>query len=159
MQLTANVISKLHITSSLWVEPSVIDSLRQKHGDIRELCTYLLWCTLWYIVPFAVLWYGSVQVDFTHYGDVIMDAIASQITSLTIDYSIVYSDADQRKHHNSPSLAFGRGIRRRPVHSPHKWPVTRKKCPFDDVIMYVSNVDGAVPGQSCSCHSISKIYM
>ena len=32
-----------------------------------------------------------------HYGDVIMDAIASQITSLTIVYSIVYSDADQRK--------------------------------------------------------------
>ena len=31
-----------------------------------------------------------------HYGDVIMDAIASQITSLTIVYSIVYSDADQR---------------------------------------------------------------
>ena len=33
-----------------------------------------------------------------HYNDVIMGAIASQITSLTIVYSIVYSDADQRKH-------------------------------------------------------------
>ena len=32
------------------------------------------------------------------YGDVIMGAIASQITSLTIGYSTVYSDADQRKH-------------------------------------------------------------
>ena len=31
-----------------------------------------------------------------HYGDVIMGAIASQITSITIVYSTVYSDADQR---------------------------------------------------------------
>ena len=27
------------------------------------------------------------------------------------------------------------GIHRRPVNSPHKWPVTRKMFPFDDVIM------------------------
>ena len=47
-----------------------------------------------------------------HYGDVIMDAIASQITSLAIVYSIVYSDADQRKHQSSASLAFVRGILR-----------------------------------------------
>ena len=60
-----------------------------------------------------------------------MGAIASQITSLTI----VYSDADQRKHQSSASLAFVRGIHRGPVNSPHKWPVTRKMFPFDDVIM------------------------
>ena len=70
-----------------------------------------------------------------HYGDVIMGAIASQITSLTIVYSIVYSDADQRKHQSYASLAFVRGIHRRPVNSPHKWPVTLKMFPFDDVIM------------------------
>ena len=29
----------------------------------------------------------------------------------------------------------GRGIHRVPVNSPHKWPVTRKMYPFDDVIM------------------------
>ena len=61
-----------------------------------------------------------------HNGDVIMDAMASQITSLTIVYSTVYSDADQRKHQSSASLAFVRGIHRGPVNSPHKWPVTRK---------------------------------
>ena len=60
-----------------------------------------------------------------HYGDVITGAIASQITSLTIVYS-VYSDADERKHQSSASLAFVRGIHRGPVNSPHKWPVTRK---------------------------------
>ena len=70
-----------------------------------------------------------------HYDDVIMSAIASQITSLTIVYSIAYSDADQRKHQSSASLAFVRGIHRGPVNSPHKRPVTRKMFPFDDVIM------------------------
>ena len=61
--------------------------------------------------------------------------MASQITSLTIVYSAVYSDVDQRKHQSSASLAFVRGIHRRPVNSPHKGPVTRKMFPFDDVIM------------------------
>ena len=65
-----------------------------------------------------------------------MGAIASQITSLTIVYSTVYSDADQIKHQSSASLAFVRGIHQGPVNSPHKWPVTRKMFPFDDVFMY-----------------------
>ena len=76
-----------------------------------------------------------IKRKMQHYDDVIMGAIASQITSLTIVYSTVYSDADQRKHQSSASLAFVRGIHRGPVNSPHKWPVTRKKFPFDDVIM------------------------
>ena len=46
-----------------------------------------------------------------------------------------YSGADQRKHQSSPSMAFVWGIHRGPVNSPHKWPVTRKMFPFDDVIM------------------------
>ena len=72
---------------------------------------------------------------FAHYNDVIMGTLASQITSLTIVYSTVYSDADQRKHRSSASLAFLRGIHRGPVNSPQKWPVTRKMFPFDDVII------------------------
>ena len=71
----------------------------------------------------------------SHYNDVIMSTMASQITSLTSDYSIIYSGADQRKHQSSASLAFGRGIHRWPVNSPHKGPVTRKKFPFDYIIM------------------------
>ena len=63
-----------------------------------------------------------------------MGAMASQIISLTIVYSTVYSGADQRK--KSPaSLAFARGIYRWPVNSPHKEPVRRKMFPFDDVII------------------------
>ena len=40
-----------------------------------------------------------------------------------------------KKTSNSMPLAFVRGIHWWPVNSPHKGPVTRKKFPFDDVIM------------------------
>ena len=69
-----------------------------------------------------------------HYCDVIIGAMASQITSLTIVYSTVYSGVDQRKYQSSASMAFVWGIHRWPVNSPHKWPVMRKMLPFDDVI-------------------------
>ena len=48
----------------------------------------------------------------SHYDDVIMTTIASQITSFTFVYSTVNSDADQRKHQSSTSLAFVCGINR-----------------------------------------------
>ena len=81
----------------------------------------------------ALLYCAAVLCQ--HYNEVIMGAIASQITSLTIVNSIVYSDADQRKHQSSASLAFALGIHRSPVNSPHKWSVTRKMFPFNYVIM------------------------
>ena len=46
-----------------------------------------------------------------------------------------YSHRNQRKHQGSASLAFVWGIHRGLVNSPHKWPVTRKSIPFDDVVM------------------------
>ena len=64
-----------------------------------------------------------------------MSTMASQITSLTIVYSTVYSGTDQRKHHSSAELAFVRGIHRWPVNSPDKGPVTQKMFPFDNAIM------------------------
>ena len=72
-----------------------------------------------------------------HYSDVITGAMTSQITSLVILYSTVYSGADQRKHQSSASLAFVWGIHQSPMNSPHKWPVKRKMFPFDDVIVFV----------------------
>ena len=72
--------------------------------------------------------YWGVIAMGVHYNDVIMGAIASQITNSTIIYSTVYSSA--------ASLAFVRGIHRWPVNSLHKWPVTQKMFPFDDVIMW-----------------------
>ena len=82
----------------------------------------------------------KITLQWRHNG-----AMVSQITSLMIVYSTVYSGADQRKHQSSASLAFVRGIHRRPVNSPHKEPVTRKMFPFDDVIMQL----GALSLQIC----------
>ena len=81
-----------------------------------------------------------------------MSAITSQITSLTIVYSTIYSGADQLKHQSSASLAFVRGIHRGPVNSTHKGPVTRKVFPFGDVIRVCCdrNIPGE-PSQYCDC--------
>ena len=78
-----------------------------------------------------------IQVWLAHYGDIIISAMASQITTLTIVYAAIYSAANHRKHQSSALLAFLRGIHRWPVNSPHKWPVTRKMFSFDDVIMII----------------------
>ena len=43
---------------------------------------------------------------FGPFSDVIMSAMASQITGVSIVYSTVCSGADQRNHHRSASLAF-----------------------------------------------------
>ena len=66
-----------------------------------------------------------------------MSAMASQITRLTIVYYIqsFIQGANQMKYQGCASLVYVRGIRRWPVNSPHKGPVTRKMFPFDDVIM------------------------
>ena len=62
-----------------------------------------------------------------HYDDVIIITMTSQITSLTVVYSIVYSDADQRKHQSSVSLAFVWGIHR-DRWIPHTKGQLRGKC-------------------------------
>ena len=108
----------------------------------------------WHVVLFTVLptpprfgfcmhnfWISPIACSIAstcqwhHYDDVIMTMLESQITSLTVVYSIVYTGVHQRKHQSSASLAFVREIHPGPVNSPHKWPVTRKMFPFDDVIM------------------------
>ena len=85
--------------------------------------------------PYNAVGGSWVWVMAAHYSDGIMCAMASRTTSLTVDYSTIYSGADQRKHKSSTSLAVVRRNHRWPVNSPHKCPVTRKMFPFDDVIM------------------------
>ena len=75
-----------------------------------------------------------------HDGDAIMGTMAPQITGINIVNSTVWSGTDQRKHQSSSLLVFVWGIHRWPVNSPHKWPVTRKIFPFDDVIMKICGV-------------------
>ena len=90
---------------------------------------------------------GSPFEDTMHYNDVIMGTMASQIASLTIVYSTVYLGADQRKHQSYASLAFVRGMHQWPVNSSHKWPVTWKMFPFDDVIMVLINIASLIINQ------------
>ena len=72
----------------------------------------------------------NLALRWRHNG---LDGVSNH--QITIVYSIIYSDADQRKHQSSASLVFVRVIRRGQVNYPHKWPVTRKMFPFHDVIM------------------------
>ena len=61
-----------------------------------------------------------------------MDAMASQITGVSIVYSTVYSGADQRKHQKLRVTGLCEG---NSLFSPLKWLVMRKIFPFDGVIM------------------------
>ena len=71
-----------------------------------------------------------------------MGAIASHTTGVSIVYSMVCSCVAQIKHQSSASLDFVRGIHRWPVDFPHKWPLTWKMLPFDDIIMVSSTAPG-----------------
>ena len=103
---------KLHSSPLIWSRKYLI-----LWGNDGQYILHLSWC------------------NRSYYSDVIMGAMASQITSLTIIYSTFYWGTDQRKHQSSVSLAFVKGIHRWPVNSTHKGPVKRKMFPFDDVIM------------------------
>ena len=50
------------------------------------------------------------KVRIVHNSDVVIGAMASQITSLMIIYSTVYSGVYERKHQSPASPAFVRGI-------------------------------------------------
>ena len=76
-------------------------------------CLFKVWIAVRYndSQHFGFL-YGPRRNWLGHYIDVIMTTMASQITRPTIVYSTVYSDADQRKHQSSASVAFVWGIHR-----------------------------------------------
>ena len=81
-----------------------------------------------------------------------MRAMASQVPSVSIAHSNVCFGTAQRKHPSSASLAFVRGIHRLPLNSLHKGSVTRKRFPFDDVIMAWSSMIMA------SCHGWLDLF-
>ena len=78
-----------------------------------------------HVICFMVGWLN------THYRDVVMSAMASLITGVSIVYWTLYSGVHQRKYQSSASLAFVRGIHRRPVNSPHKGSLMQKTFLFD----------------------------
>ena len=137
------LIFLLAFWTSCWTNFRVASDLRyhqSRHHEIKLKSWQFLVCS-----ARQGTWVWNIMSRLTcHYNDVIMGAIASQITTLTIVYSTVYSDADQRKHQSSASLAFEQGIHRGPVNFRHKWPVTRKMFPFDDVNMLKQDISKSV---------------
>ena len=80
--------------------------------------------------------FQNTAVNIFHYNDVIMSAMASQITSLTIVYSSIYSRADKKNMKTSrhwPLWLEFTGDRWIPR---TKGQQRGKMFPFDDVIMW-----------------------
>ena len=70
------------------------------------------------------------QKPIYRYNDIIMRAMASQITCISIVYPTVCSGIDQIKHQNFTPLTSVRGIHQWLVNSPHKGPVMLKCFPM-----------------------------
>ena len=110
--------------------------LGERRSSAKSSCNLTLIVLLdftsshWSFYKRNVTWSVIIQ-----YSDLIMSAMASQITGDSIICWAVCSGAHQRKHQSSTSLAFVRGIHWWLVDSPHIRPVTWKMFPFDDVIM------------------------
>ena len=95
MLLTATMMTRMYIYIRWYVyKPLHYMSLFFKVQSVLSICC------------------STYRTNKHHYIDVIMTIIASQITSLTVVYSTVYSDADQSKHQSSASLTFVWGIHR-----------------------------------------------
>ena len=91
----------------IWINTScefiMNDCITTTKQSTTKPCAYFLGYT---VHPKRIITPGSK----THYDDVIMTKIASQITSLTVVYWTVYPDVNQRRHKSSASLAFVWGI-------------------------------------------------
>ena len=84
-----------------------------------------------------------IRLAIFHYSDVIMSTMASQITGVSIVYSPFSSGGDKKNIKAPGHWPLLGGNHRWPVNSPHKWPVTRKMFPSDDVIMLWSQFSSA----------------
>ena len=125
LPLVSRVLSDFLIRFSCQNKIFVSQSL-----DLSGWASWFQWCNNFtFLGKFTVCFFGA-----DHYNDVIKTAMVSQITSLTVVYSTVYSGANQRKRQCFASLASVRGIPRSPANPPQR-PVTRKTFPFDDVIV------------------------
>ena len=97
-----NALTCLHTiwhTDATWVST---DSCWFSNRSNKHTCQYVNFGKS------APLWLCFLCQVITHYIDVIMTTMASQITSLMVVYSTVYSGTDQRKYQSSASLAFVR---------------------------------------------------
>ena len=92
----------------------------------------------------------DIQERTSHYVDVIMTSMASQITSFTVVYFQSFILAQIKENIKAPRHLPLCGNSSGPVNSPQKGPVTRKMFPFDDVIMGIVS-----RWETLACHMIS----
>ena len=120
---------KISMTSHIFLRLGTVRAMVNISGshDFFEYSSKTI--TIWKRIPYYCRWLpihmpnclveppmsfnnGCVCLSLRHYIEAIMTTMTSQITSLAVVYSIVYSGADQRKHQSSASLAFVRWIHR-----------------------------------------------
>ena len=146
----------VHVREQLSPRITAVKNMRWSYSKLRKVS--FLFHYLWFTVidelkrSRSCFAFCSVQINhqrsekqpvtFCHYNDIIMGTMVSQITSLAIVYSTVYSGTDERKHQSSASRAFVGVIHQWPVNSPHKGRVTWKMLPFDVVIMWCEYTTG-----------------
>ena len=166
--------SPLWSTSGLNITSLVLQSLSRQcsklNADLASTtqlgrlfhCSFLMrlnWCNLVFSLSKSFLsvylwplvlsgWSSSDSRTVIHYDDVIMGAIASQITSPMIVYRLF------RRRSKKTSKLRGTG----PGNSPHKWPVTRKVFPFHDVIMRLEHAYGSYSSWVILYASIMSLY-
>ena len=104
-------------------------------------------------------WTAQFYVCFSvlvHYNGVIMSAMASQITSLTIVYSTVLSRRRSKK--TSKIRVTGLCAGNSPVTGefPNQGPVMRKMFPFDDVIMLCLLLSFSNKTTACAINKMSN---
>ena len=107
-------------------------------------------------IAHAFIVFYCCKISADHQSDVIMGATASQITSLTIVYSTVYPDADQRKKSKLRVTCLCAGNSTGTGEFPTKGPVTRKMVSFDDVIMLTHILQDHFTD---FCHEWGDIYI
>ena len=122
----ALIFSLICVWINGWVNNREVGDLRRYHARYDATALTKI------IFGHFVLWRISIQHMLTNIH-ITLQWRNNERDDVSTHWSHDCSGADQRKHQSSASLAFVRGIHRWPVNSPHKWPVTRKMFPSDDV--------------------------
>ena len=89
-----------------------IEKCRKSHTEIKASKVYVCVYLFEILCEISKVVFELSHKMLNHYIDVIMTTMEYQIASLAVVYSTVYSDAGQRKHQSSASLAFVWGIHR-----------------------------------------------
>ena len=138
LRITSPKLCRFHQKRDMfWISVTISEIWRYVSASVTGCCGFCEWAKMAHChVNTSMLPHLETMESYWHYGDVVMGRVASQITSLTIVYSTVCSDA-----------------------SPHKWPVARKMFPFDDVIMVRGCSSTATEGKSSYINADHRILL